>query len=69
MEEAKKKIRSFRFIATGIKTTELLVAGYWLLVTRNQRPATRNQQPNPFTMRSKSFQTTRTVAQVLYTYL
>ncbi len=37
MEEAKKKIRSYRFIATGIKTTELLVACRWLLVTRNQQ--------------------------------
>ncbi len=40
MEEAKKKIQSFRFIATGIKTTELLVAGCWLLVTSNQPPET-----------------------------
>ncbi len=39
MEEAKKKIRSFRFIATGIKTTELLVTGYQKPETSHQKPA------------------------------
>ncbi len=45
MEEVMKKIRSFRLIATSIKTTELLVAGCLSLVTGYQKPETSHQKP------------------------